>query len=65
VVEAAEDLGVGAEVEAGEVEEGEQVALAEIEEEVVRARVIPVLEDLGERELEQFLVEAHGGFDVG
>ena len=58
VVEATEPLGVGAEVEAGEVEEGERVAVADVEEEVGRALVVAILEDLGQRELEEVLVEA-------
>src|SRR4051812_47997607 len=37
VVEAAEDLRVGSEVEAREVEEGDRVAVADVEEEVCRA----------------------------
>src|SRR5262249_54377811 len=58
VVEATEDLGVGTEVEPREVEEREQVAVADVEEEVRRALVVAVLEELGERELEHVLVEA-------
>ena len=57
VVQPAEHLGVGAEVEPREVEEGEQVAVADVEEEVVGALVVAVLEDLRQRELEQLLVE--------
>ena len=64
VVEAAEPLGVGAEVEAGEVEEGDRVAVADVEEEVGRALVVTVLEDLGQRELEEVLVEADRPLDV-
>ena len=58
VVQAAEDLGVGADVEAGEVEERQQVAVADVEEEVRGARVVAVLDQLGEREAEHVLVEA-------
>ena len=65
VVQPAEHLGVGPEVEAGEVEEREQVAVADVEEEVGRALVVAVLEQLGERELEQVLVEADRPLDVG
>ena len=61
----AEHLLVGADVEAGEVEEGQQVAVADVEEEVVAAGVVAVLEDLRQRELEQLLVEAHRALDVG
>src|SRR3954447_6210092 len=64
VVQAAEHLGVGADVEAGEVEERQQVAVADVEEEVRRARVVPVLDELGERETEHVLVEAHGPFHI-
>ena len=64
MVEPAEHLGVVAEVEAREVEEGEQVAVADVEEEVRRALVVAVLEELGERELEEILVERDGRLDV-
>src|SRR4051794_9849207 len=64
VVEPAEDLGVGAEVEPREVEVGEQVAVADVEEEVRRTLIVAVLEQLGQRELEQVLVEADRPFDV-
>ena len=57
VVVAAEHLPYGAEVEAGEVEEGQGVAVADVEEEVRRARVVAVLEQLGQREAEEPLVE--------
>ena len=58
MVQTAEALGVRVEVETGEVEEHEQVAVADVEEEVGRALVVAVLEELGEREFEQPLVEA-------
>ena len=48
------ELGV---LEAGEIEEGEQVAVADIEEEVRARLVVAVLEDLDEREPEEILVE--------
>ena len=64
VVQAAEHLGVVAEVQAGEVEEREEVAVADVEEEVGRALVVAVLEQLGERELEQALVEVDRPLDV-
>ena len=51
--------------EPGEVEEGEQVVVADVEEEVVRARVVAVLEDLRQRELQHALVELDGPPDVG
>src|SRR3954470_5436748 len=40
VVQPAEHLGVGADVQAGEVEEGDEVAVANVEEEMRRARVV-------------------------
>jgi hypothetical protein len=64
VVQPAEHLGVGADVQAGEVEEGEQVAVADVEEEVRGARVVAVLDQLGEREAEHVLVEADGPLDI-
>ena len=64
VVQPAEHLGVRAEVEPGEVEERERVAVADVEEEVRRAAVVAVLEHLGERELEQALVEVDRPLDV-
>ena len=53
MVQPAEHLLVRADVEAGEVEERQQVAVADVEEEVVGAGVVAVLEDLRERELQQ------------
>ncbi len=64
VVEPAEHLRVVAEVEPREVEEGEEVAVADVEEEVRRALVVAVLEQLGERELEEILIERDGRLDV-
>src|SRR3954470_3996712 len=64
VVQAAEHLGVGADVQAGEVEEGDEVAVADVEEEMRGARVVAVLDQLGQREAEYVLVEAHGPLDV-
>ena len=49
---------------AGEVEEAEQVAVAEVEEEVARAGVVAVLDQLDEREAEEVLVEADRLLDV-
>ena len=60
----AEHLCVVAEVETGEVEEREQVAVADVEEEVRGALVVAVLEQLGERELQQVLVERDRPFHV-
>ena len=64
VVQPAEHLGVRPDVEAREVEEGEQVAVADVEEEVRRAGVVAVLDQLGQREPEHVLVEADGPLDV-
>jgi hypothetical protein len=65
VVQAAEDLGVRAEVKPGEVEEGQQVAVPDVEEEVVGPLVVAVLDDLGQRELQNPLVEADRPLHVG
>ena len=64
VVQPAQDFGVGPEVETREVEEGEQIAVADVEEEVRGAGIVAVLDQLGEREAEQVLVEADGPLDV-
>src|SRR3954451_23983210 len=64
VVQAAEHLGVGADVQAGEVEEGDEVAVADVEEEVRGARVVTVLDQLGQREAEYVLIEAHDPLHV-
>ena len=50
---ATEHLGVRPEVEAGQVEVGEAVAVADVEEEVRGALVVAVLEHLDEREAEE------------
>ena len=65
VVKPAQHFGVRPEVEAREVEERDEVALAQIEEEVVGARVIPVFEDVRQGHLEDLLVEAHSALDIG
>ena len=57
MVDAAEDLLVRAEVEAGEVEERQQVPVADVEEEVGGPLVVAVPEEVGERELQDALVE--------
>src|SRR6266508_4407663 len=56
-MKASEYLLVRSEVEAGQVEERERIAVADVEEEMRRSFVVAVLEDLGERELEHSLVE--------
>src|SRR3954447_4779984 len=64
VVQPAEHLGVGAHVQAGEVEEGQQIAVADVEEEVRGAGVVAVLDQLGQREAQHVLVEADCPLDV-
>ena len=49
---------------AGEVEEAQEVAVADVEEEVAGAGVVAVLDQLGEREAEEVLVELDGPLDV-
>ena len=49
---------------AGEVEEAEQVVVADVEEEVARAGVVAVLDQFDEREAEEVLVEPDGLLDV-
>jgi hypothetical protein len=65
VVQSAEHLSVGREIQTGEVEERQGVAVADVEEEVRRALIVPVLEDLGQWEAQQVLVEADGRLDIG
>ncbi len=65
VVQATEDLGVRADVQAGEVEERQQVAVPHVEEEVAGPLVVPVLDDLGEREPQDALVEPDRPLNVG
>src|SRR5690242_18847840 len=65
VVQAAEDFGVRADVQAGEVEKGQQVAVPDVEEEVIGPLVVAVLDDLGQRELQDSLVEADRPLHVG
>src|SRR3954468_4835377 len=64
MVQPAEYLGVGADVQAGEVEEGDEVAVADVEEEVRGAGVVAVLDQLGQREAQHVLVEADGPLHV-
>ena len=63
-MEATEHFGVGPQIEAREIEEGQQIAVAHVEEEVRRSPVVAILEQLGERELEHALVERDGPLDV-
>jgi hypothetical protein len=46
------------------VEERQQVAVADVEEEVVGAPLVPVLEQIGERNLQHVLVEADRPLDI-
>ena len=64
VVQPTEHLAVLPEVEAGEVEIGEIVIVTDIEEEVGGTPVVPVLEELGQRELQQVLLERDRPLDV-
>ena len=64
VVQAAQHLGIGPQIEAGQVEEGKRVAVADVEEEMRRTLVVAVFEHVGEREFEQVLVKAHGALDI-
>jgi len=59
-----EHLFVVAELEPGEIEVGQVVAMADIEEEVCRTPVVPVLEQFDEREFEKVLIEGDGPLDI-
>jgi len=48
----------------GKVEESEQVAIADVEEEMRRSCVVTILDDLDEREAEEPLIELDGLLDV-
>src|SRR5215211_3324710 len=65
VLHTADGLDARLEAEPWEVEEPQQRAVPEVEEEVRRARVVPVLDKLDEREAEQILVEPDRLLDVG
>src|SRR5262249_55810995 len=65
VLDPAEPLPYGLESEGGEVEEAEQVAVADVEEEVRRPRVVAVLEQLHEREADELLIEADRPLGIG
>src|SRR5580658_8833887 len=64
VVKAAQHFGVGTEVEAGEVEESQAVVVADVEEEVGRALVVAILEELDQGEAQELLVEADRALHV-
>src|SRR5271166_5718335 len=51
-------------LEAGKVEEPEQVLVADVEEKMVRTRIIPVLYQFDQREPEKLLVELDRFFRV-
>ena len=65
VLDAAEPFRHRLEAEAGEVEEGEHVAVADVEEEVRLTFVVTVLEQLDQREADQVLIEADRALGVG
>ena len=65
MMEAAEDLRIGTEAEVREVEEGQCVVVAQIEEQVRRTLIVAVLEQLDQWESEQLLVEADRPLHVG
>ncbi|CAB4812843.1 unannotated protein [freshwater metagenome] len=65
MVQAAQHLGVRAEIEARQIEEGQPVAVTDVEEQVRGAAVVPVLEKVGQREAEHVLVETDGPLHVG
>src|SRR5690349_24472319 len=64
VLHAADGLAERRVVVSGKVEEAEQVAVADVEEEVAGSGVVAVLHQLDQREADQFLVEADGLLDV-
>jgi hypothetical protein len=64
-MQAAKYLGVGPKVEARQIEEREAVPITDIEEEMRRALIVPVLEHIGKRETKKVLVEPDGALDIG
>ena len=64
VVQPTEELAVFTEVEAREIEERQAVAVSQVEEEVRGPGVVAVLEQVGQRELEQPLVEVDRLLDI-
>ena len=65
MVQATEHLGVGAKIQARQVEEGDHVAVTKVEEKVGGSGIVPILEHVGQGELQHVLVEAHRPFDIG
>ena len=64
MVQATEHLGVLARVDRRQIEEGDRVAVAHVEEEVRRSGQIAVLEHVHQREAQQILVERDGPLHV-
>jgi hypothetical protein len=64
MVQTAENLRVRAQIEAWKVEERQQVAISDVEEEMIGTLVVAILKDLRQRELEHVLVEPDGPFHV-
>lgn len=64
VVVSAEHLGVLIKAETREVKEGQSVAVADVEEEVSRSRIVTVFEEFRQRKLQEPLVEVDCSLDV-
>jgi hypothetical protein len=64
VMESPEHFTVGPEIKTGEVEVGQVVAVADVEEEMGGAAVVPILEEFDQGKLEEILVEPNGPFDI-
>src|SRR5207244_4792888 len=65
VLDGADRLDAGLQAQPGEVEEAEQRLVAEVKEEVRRPLVVPVLDQLHQRKLEQVLIELDRALNVG
>src|ERR1035437_5318152 len=63
-MKASEHFAVFTEFKAGEVEVRQVVAMADVEKEVGRPAIVPVLEQFDQRKLEDVLVEGYGSFDI-
>ena len=64
MVVSAEHLGVLIKAETREVKEGQSVAVADVEEEVSRSRIVTVFEEFRQRKLQEPLVEVDCSLDV-
>src|SRR5258705_9261526 len=64
MMQSAEDLPVRADIEAGKIEERQQVCVANVEEEMRGARIVAVFNEFGQWEFQQLLIKAHGALDV-